>query len=112
MRLRSAVVLALICVTEFVCLAALISPIFGGISLRVAQLSLTHATNLSIEDAKSVVLWTGAGAALLSNILFGWLGDRLVAAGRGRAVLVVVGAVAGAAALCLAPTADSLAGVK
>ncbi|MGN6723050.1 MAG: MFS transporter [Marmoricola sp.] len=107
MRRRTVLICMTLCVAEFVCLGALIGPITAGISLKIGGFVL-HGSSWSLEDAKSLVLWTGAGGALVSNVVFGWLGDHIVAKGRSRSGLVLIGAVIGGAALWAASAASTL----
>lgn len=108
MRRSTILVCSALCLAEFVCLGALVAPLTTGISMKIGGFALRDH-HLDLEDAKSHVLWLGAGGALLSNVLFGWLGDRRVRAGRSRSVLVGAGAVVGLAGLTWASASAGVA---
>ena len=81
-----------LCAIYAVALGALVVPIFVGLSLHVLAVKPADWTP---EASLSVVKAIGAAAALVSNILFGVLGDRTARTRWGRVPWMLGGAAVG-----------------
>lgn len=107
---RQAPALAAICAADFVVLGALAVPITVGLARHVSHIRPADAS-WSPEQGVSMAFVAAALVSLASQILFGWLGDRVRTRRHGRLPFMVAGGVLGAACLWQVGHAPSLAGV-